>query len=68
MISLGIIIPPNSLSMCIEHCHGPETGGRVAVRHGGFGLLIVKAPEKEDIVLRYRGVVNLSGKESWGFA
>ena len=38
MISFGITVSPNT--------YGPETGGRATVRHGGFGLLIVRAPGK----------------------
>lgn len=42
MISFGIIAPPNSAAS-LEHARGPESGGSVTVRHGGFGLLIVQS-------------------------
>lgn len=38
VISFGITVSLNT--------YGPETGGRATVRHGGFGLLIVRAPGK----------------------
>lgn len=41
MISFGIIAPPKSAAR-MEGSHGPETGGGVSGRRGGFGLLVVQ--------------------------
>lgn len=69
VIAIGIIAPPNS-SASIEHSYGPEVGGSVAVRHSGLWFaccakLWIRTSSPASGCL---GVVNLHGKESWGFA
>lgn len=58
VISLGTIVPPNSLSMCIEHCRGPETGGRVTVRHAWWLQFAYRQKLQERKALHFIGEVS----------